>query len=102
MSGTSAQRLLVVDDDVKLGRLLKDYLTPLGYSVDLAHDGNDGLLKAAHGRYAAIILDVMMPGMSGFKVLKELRKLSNVPVLMFTGLGQEPDRITGLDVGADD
>jgi DNA-binding response OmpR family regulator len=94
--------LLIVDDDMKLARLLKDYLTPLGYEVDVVHNGSAGLKKALEMPYAAVILDVMLPGMNGMEVLRELRKTSDVPVLMLTALGDEPDRIAGLEVGADD
>lgn len=94
--------LLIIDDDMKLARLLKDYLTPLGYEVDVVHNGAAGLKKAMEQPYAAIILDVMLPGMNGMEVLRELRRTSNVPVLMLTALGDEPDRIAGLEVGADD
>jgi two-component system response regulator CpxR len=101
-SGPSTTRLLIVDDDEKLARLLHDYLEPLGYQVDLAHNGAAGLKQAQEGNYSAIILDVMMPGMNGMDVLRALRKTSQVPVLMLTALGDEPDRIAGLEVGADD
>lgn len=94
--------LLIIDDDMKLARLLKDYLTPLGYEVDVVHNGAAGLKKALEQPYAAIILDVMLPGMNGMEVLRELRRESDVPVLMLTALGDEPDRIAGLEVGADD
>src|SRR4029079_2119390 len=94
--------ILIIDDDTKLSRLLRDYLQPHGFQVDLAHTGSDGLQQAVKGSYAAIILDVMLPGMSGHEVLRELRKHQSTPVLMFTGLGSEADRIAGLDVGADD
>lgn len=94
--------LLLIDDDVKLARLLKDYLTPLGYEVDVVHNGAAGLKRALETPYAAIILDVMLPGMNGMEVLRELRRESTVPVLMLTALGDEPDRIAGLEVGADD
>jgi sigma-B regulation protein RsbU (phosphoserine phosphatase) len=102
MPGDSGERLLVIDDDIKLGHLLKEYLEPLGFMVDLVHSGKDGLAQVMTGGYAAVILDVMMPDMSGFDVLREIRKKSSVPVLMLTGLGAESDRVTGLDVGADD
>jgi len=98
----STTRLLIIDDDEKLARLLHDYLEPLGYQVDLVHNGAAGLKQAQEGNYSAIILDVMMPGMNGMDVLRELRKTSQVPVLMLTALGDEPDRIAGLEVGADD
>ena len=93
---------MLIDDDMKLARLLKDYLTPLGYEVDVVHNGAAGLKKAMEMPYAAVILDVMLPGMNGMEVLRELRRVSNVPVLMLTALGDEPDRIAGLEVGADD
>jgi len=95
-------RLLIIDDDVKLGRLLREYLEPLGYCVEVMHDGKDGLQEAIQGDYAAVILDVMLPGLNGFDVLREIRKHSTVPILMLTALSQEPDRIAGLEVGADD
>lgn len=102
MKSDGATPLLLVDDDEKLTRLLRDYLEPLGYDIDIVHNGRDGLDRALNGEYAAIILDVMLPGLQGFDVLRELRKRSDVPVLMLTALGDEPDRIAGLEVGADD
>lgn len=95
-------RVLVVDDDRKLAGLIRDYLTPMGYEVELRHNGPDGLTEALAVPYEAVILDVMMPGMDGFAVLRELRKKSDVPVLMLTALGEEADRIVGLEIGADD
>ncbi len=98
----TAQRLLVIDDDRKLCRLIAGYLTPLGYAVTSVHTGPDGVEKATAETWSAIILDVMMPGMDGFEVLKAIRKTSDVPVLMLTGRGEEADRIVGLEIGADD
>lgn len=95
-------RLLLIEDDEKLCRLLRDYLTPLGYVVEFSHDGREGLALAQAGMHAAIVLDVMLPGMSGFDILRELRRTSQVPVLMLTALGDEVDRIAGLEIGADD
>jgi DNA-binding response OmpR family regulator len=95
-------RLLIIDDDVKLCRLLGSYLSPLGYEVVAAHSGPEGLERALHDQFAAVILDVMLPGMNGVDVLRELRKSSQVPVLMLTAMGEEPDRIVGLEMGADD
>jgi DNA-binding response OmpR family regulator len=95
-------RILLVDDDEKFARLLRDYLEPFGYQVEVAHDGRSGLAMALGGAYAAVILDVMLPGLNGFDVLRELRRESQVPVLMLTALGDEPDRIAGLEIGADD
>lgn len=94
--------LLLIDDDVKLCRLIREYLEPLGYQVSSAHTGPDGLELALAVSYDAIILDVMLPGLDGFEVLKRLRAKSDVPVLMLTGLGDEADRIVGLEIGADD
>lgn len=95
-------RLLMIDDDLKLCRLVKDYLEPLGYEVENAHTGPQGLEKVTAGNYQAVILDVMLPGMDGFEVLRQIRRVSTVPVLMLTALGDESDRIVGLEIGADD
>ena len=96
------KRLLVIDDDQKLCRLIADYLEPLGYLVEMRHNGTEGLIAAQDGEWEAVFLDVMMPGMDGFEVLRELRKTSQVPVLMLTAMGEEADRIVGLELGADD
>ena len=98
----SRLQILVVDDDAKLCRLIRDYLEPLGYEVHMAHTGPEGLEAALQKPFSAVILDVMLPGMNGFDVLRELRAKSTVPVLMLTGRGEEPDRIVGLELGADD
>lgn len=95
-------RVLVIDDDKKLCRLIADYLTPMGYDVSLVHTGPGGVEKATGDSWNAIILDVMLPGMDGFEVLKQIRKTSDVPVLMLTARGDEADRIVGLEIGADD
>ena len=95
-------RLLVVDDDRKLCRLIRDYLEPLGYEVVAVHTGKQGLEKATAEPFDAVILDIMMPEMDGLEVLRQLRAASHVPVLMLTGLGDESDRIVGLEMGADD
>lgn len=102
MTGEGKTRLLVIDDDQKLCRLIRDYLEPMGYEVESAHTGPEGLDRARAGQYQAIILDVMLPGMDGFEVLKQLRRTSDIPVLMLTSRGEEPDRIVGLEIGADD
>lgn len=97
-----ARPLLVVDDDRKLCGLIRDYLLPHGWRVEMRHNGVEGLEAARGGTYEAVLLDVMMPGMDGFEVLRELRKTSAVPVLMLTAMGEEADRIVGLELGADD
>src|SRR5207302_10595151 len=86
-------RVLIVDDDKKLCRLIKDYLEPLGYEVMSAHTGREGLQKALAEKFDAVILDIMMPEMDGLEVLRRLRGASSVPVLMLTGLGEERDRL---------
>jgi DNA-binding response OmpR family regulator len=101
-SADSLVPILIVDDDVKLCRLIREYLEPLGYAVTAAHTGPEGLEVAAREQFSAVILDVMLPGMNGFDVLRNLRAKSNVPVLMLTGRGEEADRIVGLELGADD
>lgn len=95
-------RVLMIDDDAKLCRLIRDYLQPVGYQVTAVYNGRDGLEEALQGDFAAVILDIMMPGLDGLELLKRLRAQSEIPVLMLTGRGEEPDRIVGLELGADD
>ena len=99
---TGPIRLLIVDDDVKFCRLVRDYLEPMGFDVAFAHSGPEGLTRALDPEMHAVILDVMLPGMDGVEVLRRIRASSRVPVLMLTGRGDETDRIVGLEVGADD
>ncbi|MCX6997904.1 MAG: response regulator transcription factor [Kiritimatiellaeota bacterium] len=101
-SGGAAAPVLVIDDDRKLCRLIKAYLGPLGYAVTAVHTGPDGVAQAAAQSWHALILDVMLPGLDGFEVLKQIRRVSEVPVLMLTARGEEADRIVGLEIGADD
>ncbi|MHA3774400.1 response regulator [Verrucomicrobiota bacterium sgz303538] len=98
----SGQRLLVIDDDRELCTLIHDYLSPLGYEVLAEHDGIRGIDRALAEEFQAVILDVMLPEIDGFEVLKRLRKQSDVPILMLTARGEETDRIVGLEMGADD
>lgn len=97
-------RLLMIDDDRKLCRLVSAYLEPLGFDVTAVHSGPEGVERAtgADQSWHAVILDVMLPGLDGFEVLKKIRARSPVPVLMLTARGDETDRIVGLEVGADD
>ena len=95
-------RILVIDDDVELAELLGDLLGQEGFSVDAAHDGLSGLERAAGGAYSLVVLDVMLPRLTGFEVLTRLRQSSKVPVLMLTARGEDVDRIVGLEMGADD
>jgi DNA-binding response OmpR family regulator len=100
--GDASTAVLVIDDDRKLCRLIRDYLEPLGYRVSAAHTGPDGVEKALGDTWHAVILDVMLPGLDGLEVLKQIRRKSDVPVLMLTARGDEADRIVGLEIGADD
>ena len=95
-------RLLIVDDDTELCSLLQEFLQREGYSVQCVHDGKSGLELAQQSGFDLIILDVMLPGMDGFEILKRLRTESKIPVLMLTARGQDVDRIVGLELGADD
>lgn len=95
-------QILIIDDDVKLCRLVGEYLAPFGFDVTAVHTGPDGITAIGNESYDAVILDVMLPGMDGFDVLREIRSISDVPVLMLTALGDEADRIVGLEIGADD
>ena len=94
--------ILLVDDDVELCDMLKQYLEVEAYRVDMAHNGNDALQLARIGQYDIMVLDVMMPGLDGFEVLRELRRDSMLPVLMLTARGEDVDSIIGLELGADD
>ncbi|MBU6453294.1 MAG: response regulator transcription factor [Cyanobacteria bacterium REEB67] len=99
----SRQKLLIVDDDIKFCRLITDYLQRYGFDIRAVHDGDTALKVSAEQSFDAIILDVMLPGGGdGFDVLRRLRDFSQVPVLMLTALGDETDRIVGLEIGADD
>jgi two-component system, OmpR family, response regulator CpxR len=96
-------RLLIIDDDVRLAEMLVEYLAPEGIELTAVASGIQGLRNAQRENYELIILDVMLPGLSGYDVLKQLREAgSKTPVLMLTARGDDVDRIVGLDLGADD
>ena len=95
-------RLLIIDDDVELCELLSRYLIGEGFDVDVANDPVRGLARLQEHSYALALLDVMLPGQSGFEVLKRIRAESAIPVLMLTARGDDVDRIVGLELGADD
>lgn len=94
--------LLLVDDDTELAGLLADFLGREGFQLDAQPDGVSGLEAARSGNYALVLLDIMLPGLDGIELLRELRKTSPVPVIMLTARGDEVDRIVGLELGADD
>jgi two-component system response regulator CpxR len=94
--------VLVVDDDVELCGLVQEYLTAEGFSLKAVHDGEQGLQQALTNEYALVVLDVMLPGINGFEVLRRIRSVSKIPVLLLTARGEDVDRIVGLEIGADD
>ncbi|HJV65684.1 MAG TPA: response regulator transcription factor [Geomonas sp.] len=96
------KRILIIDDDSDLCELLASYLGSEGFIVETAHDGAQGAELALRRAYALVVLDVMLPSMNGFEVLRRIRQGSEVPVLMLTARGDEIDRIVGLEMGADD
>jgi two-component system OmpR family response regulator len=95
-------RLLVVEDELDLLRVLEQTFQEEGYAVDTAADGQDGLFKAVHRDYDAIVLDLMLPKLNGVELLRRLRQKKNTPVLILTARDALPDRVQGLDTGADD
>jgi two-component system, OmpR family, response regulator CpxR len=95
-------RVLIIDDDEELCELVEEYLSAEGFEVEAVHDGEAGLAAASDGNFDLAILDVMLPGLNGFDVLRQLRERSAMPVLMLTARGDEMERIVGLEIGADD
>jgi DNA-binding response OmpR family regulator len=96
------QRVLVVDDDLELCQLISQYLERRGFSVEAVQSGGEGVERALSGQHAIVVLDVMLPGITGLEVLRRVRAQSRLPVLMLTAQGNEQDRILGLEMGADD
>jgi two-component system response regulator CpxR len=95
-------KILIIDDDEELCELVAEYLTVEGFETNAVHDGETGLKTALSGEYDMAVLDVMLPKMNGFEVLKNLRASSRLPVLMLTARGDDMERIVGLEIGADD
>src|SRR3954468_9924836 len=95
-------RILVIEDERDLLRVLAQALREDGYAVDAAADGEEGLYKAASWEYDALVLDLMLPRLDGWKLLQRLRKERRTPVLVLTARDAVPDRVRGLDAGADD
>ncbi|CAI0862819.1 response regulator transcription factor [Serratia fonticola] len=95
-------KILLVDDDLELGTMLSEYLTAEGFNASLVLTGKAGVDGALSGEYVAMILDIMLPDMSGIDVLREVRKKSRLPIIMLTAKGDNIDRVIGLEMGADD
>ena len=98
----SAGSILVIDDDVKLCELLQEYLARFDFEVSTAHDPRTGLAWMRRNNADLVVLDVMLPQMDGFEVLKEIRKSNKLPVIMLTARGEVSDKVVGLELGADD
>ncbi|MDT5121257.1 MAG: two-component system, OmpR family, response regulator CpxR [Acidobacteriota bacterium] len=96
------QPVLVIDDDVGLCELVAEYLEPEGYKVEAVHNGEAGVERALSNEHALTVLDVMLPGINGFEVLRRIRAQSRVPIVMLTARGDDVDKIVGLEIGADD
>jgi DNA-binding response OmpR family regulator len=94
--------ILLIDDDVSLCNLIAEFLSAQEFQVDTVHNGPRGLAKAIEGTHDLVLLDVMLPVLDGFHVLQRIRQRSMVPVIMLTARNEEPDRIAGLNAGADD
>ena len=99
---TANAQILIVDDDRELGDMLKEFLAPDHFDVTTCLSGEDGLRALRDGDFKLVILDIMLPGISGIDVLREVRQRSDVPILMLTARGDDVDRILGLEFGADD
>ncbi|MFZ2160897.1 MAG: response regulator transcription factor [Sideroxyarcus sp.] len=97
-----AEKILLIDDDVELVEMIRDYLTREGFEVTMVHDGESGVREALSGHYVIAVIDVMMPGINGIEVLRRVRRESSMPILMLTARGDDTDRIVGLELGADD
>jgi two-component system, OmpR family, response regulator CpxR len=94
--------VLLIDDDIELGDLMREFFVPRGIQVTTVHDGQRGLAEAFDHAYDLILLDVMLPGLDGFELLRQVRRRSLVPIIMLTARTARADRIAGLDAGADD
>jgi len=98
----AGERILIVEDEVKIARFLELELTHEGYRVEQVHDGREGLQRASSGNFDLLILDVMLPSLNGMEVLRRLRQSSDMPVIMLTAKDDVTDIVMGLDIGADD
>jgi Response regulator receiver domain. len=96
------ENILIIEDEKKIARFLQMELEHEGYNVVIEYSGDKGLRRALDGNYDLIILDLMLPGMDGFSVLKEIRKKSSIPVIILSAKDEIKDKVMGLDIGADD
>lgn len=98
----AGQKILIVEDEIKIARFLELELKHEGYTVEQSHDGREGLQKAVDGDFDLVVLDIMLPSMNGIEVLRRLRQSSEMPVIMLTAKDDTMDKVVGLDMGADD
>ena len=98
----SGQKILIIEDEIKIARFLELELKYEGYIVDQCHDGREGLDKATSGIFDLILLDIMLPSLNGLEVLRRLRQVSEVPIIMLTAKDEIMDKVMGLDIGAND
>jgi len=96
------KKILIIDDDIKMSELLKEYLSKYSFNTASCENPLDGLSELDKNKYDFVILDIMMPDMDGFETLKEIRKTKDIPVIMLTARGETTDKIVGLELGADD
>lgn len=96
------EKILIIEDEIKIARFLELELNYEGYKVEKVHDGREGLNKAKEGEYDLILLDIMLPSMNGIEVLRRIRQNSEIPIIMLTAKDGTMDKVTGLDMGADD
>src|SRR5204863_4235187 len=99
---SKSESILVIDDDVEFCKLVTRFLTQEGFAIESVNAGSPGAEQALSGNHALVVLDVMMPGVNGFEVLRRIRAQSHIPVLMLTAKGDALDRVIGLEMGADD
>lgn len=102
MARSERPAILIIDDDFEMTEMLGEYLEPEGFAIEVCHDGDSGLKQALQPHWRLVVLDVMLPRLSGFEVLRRLRTSSQVPVIMLTARGDSIDRVVGLESGADD
>lgn len=97
-----AKKILIVEDEKNIAKVLAYNIKKEGYDIDVAYDGEEGLMKALSGEFDLILLDIMLPKMNGFEVCERVRRSSQVPIIFLTAREEEKDKILGLDTGADD
>ena len=97
-----AKRILIIEDEISIAELEKDYLELSGFEVVMKHDGTEGLKEVLENEYNLVLLDIMLPGTDGFEILKKIREVKDTPVLMVTAKKEDIDKIRGLGLGADD